>query len=56
MEKEQKPGKKSVYNKERYGQNKEEILKYGREKYREQHNKDVVNIKVCKGTSTLYFD
>ena len=28
------PRKKNVYNKERYEQNKEEILKYRRERYR----------------------
>ncbi len=43
------------YNKERY-ENKDEILKNRREKYRAQHNKDLENIKVCKGTFTLYFD
>ena len=36
--------------------NKDEILKNRREKYRTQHNKDLVNIKVCKGSFTLYFD
>ena len=48
--------KKSFYNKERYEKNKDEILKNRREKYRTQHNKDLVNIKVCKGSFTLYFD
>ena len=52
---EQMPKKKSVYNKERYAQNKEEILKYRRERYRKKHNKDL-NIKVSTGTFTLYFD
>ena len=52
---EQKP-KKSFYNKERYERNKEEILKNRREKYRTQHNKDLENIRVCKGTFALYFD
>ena len=48
--------KKSVYNKERYEQNKEEIiLKYRRERYRTIHKKDV-NVKVSTGTFTLYFD
>ena len=48
--------KKSFYDKERYEKNKDEILKNRREKYRTQHNKDLVNIKECKGTFTLYFD
>ena len=48
--------KKGFYNKERYERNKEEILKNSCEKYRTQHNKDLENIKVCKGTFTLYFD
>ena len=51
----QMPKKKSVYNKERYEQNKEEILKYRRERYRTIHKKDL-NIKVSTGTFTLYFD
>ncbi len=55
LEMETKP-KKSFYNKERYEKNEDEILKNRREKYRTQHNKDLVNIKVCKGTFTLYFD
>ena len=42
---EQLPRKKSLYNKERYEQNKEEILKYRRERYRTIHQKDL-NIKV----------
>jgi hypothetical protein len=49
------PKKKSVYNKERYEQNKEEILKYRRERYRTIHKKDL-NIKVSTGNFTLYFD
>ena len=48
--------KKSFYNKERYEKNKDEIFKNRREKYRRQHNKDLENITVCKGTFTLYFD
>ena len=48
--------KKSFDNKERYEKNKDEILKNRLEKYRTQHNKDLENIKVCKGTFTLYFD
>ena len=52
---EQMPKKKSVYNKERYEQNKEEILKYRRERYRTIHKKDL-NMKVSTGTFTLYFD
>jgi hypothetical protein len=53
---EKKPRKKNVYNnKERYEQNKEEIFKYRRERYRTIHKKDL-NIKVSTGTFTLYFD
>ena len=55
MEQQKKPKQKSVYNKERYEQNKEEILKYRRERYRTIHEKDL-NIKVSTGTFTLYFD
>ena len=51
---EQKP-KKSNYNRERYEKNKEEILKNRREKYRKQTNKELKDIKVSKGTFTLYF-
>ncbi len=47
--------KKNVYNKERYEQNKEEILKYRRERYRTIYKKDL-SIKVSTGTFTLYFD
>jgi hypothetical protein len=52
---EQMPKKKSVYNKERYEQNKEEILKYRRGRYRAIHKKDL-NIEVSTGTFILYFD
>ncbi len=45
---EQMPRKKKVYNKERYEQNKEEILKHRRERYRTIHKKDL-NIKVSTG-------
>ena len=38
---EQMPRKKSLYNKERYEQNKEEILKYRRERYRTIHKKAI---------------
>jgi len=38
---EQMPKKKGVYNKERYEQTKEEILKYRREKYRTIRKKDL---------------
>ena len=34
--------KNNVYNKERYEQNKEEILKYRRERYRTIHKKDLI--------------
>ena len=49
------PKKKSVYNKERYEEIEEEILKYRRERSRTIHKKDL-NIKVSTGTFTLYFD
>ena len=52
---EQIPEKKSVYDKERYEQNKEEILKYRRERYWTILKKDL-NIKVSTGAFTLYFD
>jgi hypothetical protein len=52
---EQMTKKKSVYNKERYEQTKEEILKYRRERCRTIHKKDL-NIKMSTGTFTLYFD
>ena len=52
MDTEQKP-KKGFNNKERYQKNQEEILKYKCEKYRTQHNKDLVTIQVCKGTFAL---
>jgi len=52
---EQIPKRKSVYNEERYEQNKEQILKYRRERYRTIHKKDT-NIKSSTGTFTLYFD
>jgi hypothetical protein len=48
--------KKSFYNKKRCEKNKDETLKNSREKYCTQHNKDLENIKVCKGLFTLYFD
>ena len=47
--------KKNVYNMERYEQIKEEIFKYRCERYRTIHKEDL-NIKVSKGTFTLYFD
>jgi hypothetical protein len=51
---EQMPKKKSVHHKERYEQNKEEILKYRCERYRTMHKEDL-NIKVSTGTLP-YFD
>jgi hypothetical protein len=45
---EQLPKKKNVYNKERYEQNKKEILKYRRERYRTMQKKDL-NIKASTG-------
>ena len=47
---EQTPRKKSVCNKDRYEQDKEEILKHRRERYRTIHEKDYLNIKVSTGT------
>ena len=44
-----------IYIYKRYEQNKAEILKYRRERYRTIHKKDL-NIKVSTGTFTLYFD
>jgi hypothetical protein len=52
---EQMPKKESVYDKERFEQNKEVILKYRRERYGTIHKKDL-NIQVSTGTFTLYFD
>lgn len=54
METTKQPKKKNVYNKERYEQNKEDILKYRKERYIKKLNKDL-NIKVIKGNFTLYF-
>ena len=51
---EQMTKEKSVYNKERYEQTKEKILKYRRERCRTIHKKDL-NIKMSTGTITLYF-
>ena len=53
---EQQKPKKSNYNWERYGMNKEEILKNRREKYRKQTNKELIDIKVSRGTFTLYLN
>jgi hypothetical protein len=52
---EQIPKNKIMCNKERYEQNKEEILKYRRERYWTINKKDL-NIKVITGAFTLYFD
>jgi tyrosine-protein phosphatase YwqE len=49
------PLKKSNYSRERYEKNKE-ILKNHREKYRKQTNKELIDIKVMRGTFILYFD
>ena len=51
----QKPNK-SNYSRDRYEMNKEEILKNRREKYRKQTNKELIDIKVSRGTFTLYFN
>jgi|GWRWMinimDraft_13_1066021.scaffolds.fasta_scaffold04308_3 predicted phosphohydrolase len=50
------PLKKSNYSRERYEKNKDEILKNRREKYRKQTNKELIDIKVMRGTFTLYFN
>ena len=52
---EQNKPKKSFYSRERYEKNKE-ILKNRREKYRKQTNKELIDIKVMRGTFILYFD
>jgi len=49
---EQMPRKKGVYNKERYEQNKEEILKYRHERHRTVHKEDL-NIKVSTGRNVF---
>ena len=49
---EQMPRKKGVYNKERYEQHKEEILKYRREWHRTIHKEDL-NIKVSTGRNVF---
>ena len=48
--------KKSNYSRERYEMNKEQKLKNRREKYRKQTNKELIDIKVSRGTFTLYFN
>ena len=53
---EQEKPKKSNDNRERYEKNKDEIFKNRREKYRKQTNKELINIKVSKGSFTLYFN
>ena len=53
---EQEKPKKSNYSRERYEKNKDEILKNRREKYRKQTNKELIDIKVMRGTFTLYFN
>ncbi len=52
---EQMPKKKSVCNKGRYEQNKEEVSKNRHERYRIMHKKNS-NIKVSTGTFTLFVD
>ena len=52
---EQMPKKKSIHNKERYENNKAEMFKYRRWRYKTIQKKDL-NIKVSTGTFTLYFD
>ena len=53
---EQQKPKKSNYSRDRYEMNKEEILKNRREKYRKQTNKELIDIKVSRGTFTLCFN
>jgi hypothetical protein len=53
---EQQKPKKSNYSREGYEMNKEEILKNRREKYRKQTNKELIDIKVSRGTFTLYLN
>ena len=53
---EQETPKKSNYSRERYEKNKDEILKNRREKYRKQTNKELIDIKVSRGTFTLYLN
>ena len=53
---EQQKPEKSFYSEVRHEKNKEEILKNRREKYRTQTNKELIEIKVCRGTFTLYFN
>ena len=48
--------RRSSYSRERYEKNKDEILKNRREKYRKQTNKELIDIKVMRGTFTLYFN
>ena len=47
--------RRSSYSRERYEKNKE-ILKNHREKYRKQTNKELIDIKVMRGTFILYFN
>ncbi len=56
LDMEQNKPKKSFYSRERYEKNKDEILKNRREKYRKQTNKELIDIKVMRGTFILYFD
>ena len=51
---EQMPKQKSVCNKEGHEQNKEDILKYLRERFRTLHKMDL-HVKVNTGTSIIYF-
>ena len=56
---------RSIYNKKRYEENKEEILKYRRERYKKmrENNKNIIikkyfnnkNIIVIQGESILHF-
>ena len=47
--------KKSKYNKKRYEENKEHILQYRRERYKEKHQKEN-DINIKKGYFILHFD
>ena len=46
---------RSIYNKKRYEENKEDILKYRRERYKKlrENNKNII---VIKGEFILHFD
>jgi hypothetical protein len=55
MEQQNKPKKKSVYNRNNTNKIRKRYFNISVERYRMIHKKDL-NIKVSKGTFTLYFD